>query len=489
MQTRLILLVKRGEQTVGQALYRKYRSKDLNEIVGQDPIVAALSNALKSGKISHAYLFTGPRGVGKTSVARILAHQINGIDYVSDQMPIDIIEIDAASNRRIDEIRDLREKVLIAPVSSKYKVYIIDEVHMLTREAFNALLKTLEEPPAHVIFILATTEAHKLPETIVSRTQKYNFRLASSEEVVKLLGGIAKKEKIKISDEALKIIAEHSGGSLRDAVSLLDQIRHSGEEISADIVRQNLGLPAKQAVGDLIESLCEKDPKKILNNLKEAYQNGVNANLLADQLVLEIRNQIANGDLKISEDIALKLMQDLLQVSSYQQAETRLEIALIKCQLECSSQPKTVKLAIDNNLQPPLTTSKPITKNQKTELPIISTGNKTVSKELWLAALNNLKNTHNTLFSILKTATIEIDDSNNILTLKFSRQFYLNRAKDTSNKKALLKSLDEAGASDCQIEYELTDVKITKSEGSDTVRHLDNVKNIANVFGGAEVLE
>ena len=153
---------------MGKALYRTHRSKTLADVVGQDHITKTLSNALKSGKISHAYLFTGPRGVGKTSVARILAHEINKLPYQDDERQhIDIIEIDAASNRRIDEIRDLRDKARLSPLQAPYKVYIIDEVHMLTREAFNALLKTLEEPPDHVIFILATTEAHKLPETII----------------------------------------------------------------------------------------------------------------------------------------------------------------------------------------------------------------------------------------------------------------------------------------------------------------------------------
>ena len=161
---------------MGQALYRKYRSRNLSEIVGQEHITTTLSNALKTGQISHAYLFTGPRGVGKTSVARILAHEINGLEYSEDDIHLDIIEIDAASNRKIDEIRQLRDRVNLAPASAKYKVYIIDEVHMLTREAFNALLKTLEEPPEHVIFILATTEAYKVPETIINRTQQFNFR-------------------------------------------------------------------------------------------------------------------------------------------------------------------------------------------------------------------------------------------------------------------------------------------------------------------------
>src|SRR5476649_2136159 len=203
---------------MGQVLYRKYRSRSLDEVIGQKHVTDTLKNALKSGRISHAYLFTGPRGVGKTSVARILAHEVNGLPYTDESIHLDIIEIDAASNRRIDEIRDLRDKVRIAPTSAKYKVYIIDEVHMLTKEAFNALLKTLEEPPEHVVFILATTDVHKLPETIISRTQRFSFRSIAVPDAVKHLRFIANSEKIKIDDEALELIAERGDGSFRDSI-------------------------------------------------------------------------------------------------------------------------------------------------------------------------------------------------------------------------------------------------------------------------------
>src|SRR5581483_4565455 len=198
---------------MGQALYRKYRSKSFSEVVGQKHITTTLEKAIKTGRISHAYLFTGPRGVGKTSVARILAHEVNSLKYTEAEIHLDIIEIDAASNRRIEEIRDLREKVHIAPTSSKYKVYIIDEVHMLTREAFNALLKTLEEPPQHCIFILATTEVHKVPETIVSRTQRFNFSPVSSNDIQSHLAKIASHENITIDEPALRLLAEHGSGS------------------------------------------------------------------------------------------------------------------------------------------------------------------------------------------------------------------------------------------------------------------------------------
>ena len=269
---------------MGQALYRKYRSRSLEELVGQEHVTDTLARAIKAGSISHAYLFTGPRGTGKTSVARILAHQINDLPY-SDKTHLDIIEIDAASNRRIDDIRDLRDKVFIAPVSAKYKVYIIDEVHMLTGESFNALLKTLEEPPAHVVFILATTEVHKLPATIISRTQRFTFRPGSPEKVIEHLRALANKESIKITDDALALIAEHGEGSFRDSVSLLDQLSHANKgEVTADNVATLLGLAPKKQLDSLAKAVAQNDVKAIATQLQALVTNGSNAGTLATQL-------------------------------------------------------------------------------------------------------------------------------------------------------------------------------------------------------------
>ena len=269
---------------MGQALYRKYRSRSLEELVGQEHITQTLARALKAGRISHAYLFTGPRGTGKTSVARILAHEINELPY-SDSQNLDIIEIDAASNRRIDDIRDLREKVFIAPVSAKYKVYIIDEVHMLTGESFNALLKTLEEPPSHAVFILATTEVHKLPATIISRTQRFAFRPVTREKVVKHLRELADKEHISITDEALGLIADHGEGSFRDSISLLDQLAHSSaDEITADDVANTLGLAPAESVDAIVKALIDNDRAKIAKQLKELSSSGTSTSTLVGQL-------------------------------------------------------------------------------------------------------------------------------------------------------------------------------------------------------------
>ena len=258
---------------MGQALYRKYRTKTFAETVGQEHITTALENAIKKGRVSHAYLLTGPRGVGKTSIARILAHEINGLAY-DEEAHLDIIEIDAASNRRIDEIRDLRDKVSTAPSAAKYKVYIIDEVHMLTKEAFNALLKTLEEPPAHVVFILATTEAHKLPETIISRTQRYTFRPVPLELVVQHLKYIAKSEKIHIDDDALALIAEHGEGSFRDSISLLDQASNVTDEITRGDVEQMLGLAPAEHIQALQSALEKLDHAAIITTLSSIYAQG-----------------------------------------------------------------------------------------------------------------------------------------------------------------------------------------------------------------------
>ena len=238
---------------MSKALYRKYRPKALSDVVGEAQVTAVLEKSLKSGKISHAYLFVGPRGCGKTSVARIFAHEVNNFKYELEDDYVDIIEIDAASNTGVDNIRELREKAMIAPSRGKYKVYIIDEVHMLSKSAFNALLKTLEEPPAHVIFIMATTDAYKVPVTITSRSQTYTFKLADETTMCGFLKSVCEKEGIKISDDAIGVVAKRGGGSFRDSLSLLDQISTLSEgEITKELVVSALGLPEDEKIEKLL---------------------------------------------------------------------------------------------------------------------------------------------------------------------------------------------------------------------------------------------
>lgn len=509
---------------MGQALYRKYRSKKLSEIVGQSSVTTALSNAIKSKQISHAYLFTGPRGVGKTSVARILAYEINNVKYENDTLPIDIIEIDAASNRRIDEIRDLREKVRIAPVSAKYKIYIIDEVHMLTREAFNALLKTLEEPPAHVIFILATTEAHKLPETIVSRTQCYNFRLASIDEVIDLLRDISAKEKINIDNTALSLLAEHSGGSLRDALSLLDQVRHSSGKINEKTVRQNLGLPSKDIVEKIIENISNANSKKLMSTLRESYDDGANAGLLANQLLKYLQNQLTAGKSALPIGLQISLMQELLKVDASTKPEIQLEIALLKTQLSISpdisinqnqervikplhTSPNAIKRTDNNNL--PKTDPKLVSNNQlkvddkdkSTETPVPSIATSGILKpnnDTWTNILVSLRSTHNTLYSVLRMAqpAFNNDADKPSLVLEFKFPFHQKRINDSKNKQIICNVMETQGLQGYEIICRVME-KNVKNDSSAKI--IDNnilpdspdpeLDNIRNVFGGAEVLE
>ncbi len=326
---------------MSQALYRKYRSKSLADVVGQDHITDILSRALKSDRIAHAYLLTGPRGVGKTSIARILAHEINKLPYGDDSTHLDIIEIDAASNNGVEDVRDLREKVQIAPVFANKKVYIIDEVHMLTKPAFNALLKTLEEPPEHIVFILATTDVEKLPATIVSRTQRFGFRAISPEDAVKHLKHIAEEENIKVDDDALRLIAERGDGSFRDSISLLDQLSSLADDaqgITVELIETSLGLAPVKIVEELLTSVQKHDVMAIAKLLDQTAASGISATTVTDQLIHVLRNQA------VEKPQLLQLLDTLLDVSKSSQPAMKLLSVLGTYALH-TKPPKTAALA------------------------------------------------------------------------------------------------------------------------------------------------
>lgn len=306
---------------MSQALYLKYRSRNLDEVLGQDHIIEILKSALKKGKISHAYLLTGPRGTGKTSVARILAHEINQLDYSSGSTNLDIIEIDAASNNGVDHIRDLREKARVAPVSAKYKVYIIDEVHMLSKPAFNALLKTLEEPPAHIVFILATTDVDKLPSTILSRVQQYYFRPISEAVITDHLMNIAKKEKFKIEKDAAQLIARYSRGGFRDSISLLDQLSSladSNQALTRDHVAMSLGLSDESLMEKLLDSYKSGDTSGILSIINKLEEQGADPVIVANQLLELARSRIVDDATYIS------LIEKLIEVTRHPHPDLKL---------------------------------------------------------------------------------------------------------------------------------------------------------------------
>ncbi|MBN1258403.1 DNA polymerase III subunit gamma/tau [Candidatus Peregrinibacteria bacterium] len=288
------------------SLYLKYRPQDFKTVVGQDHVVQTVQNALKHGALSHAYLFAGPRGTGKTSMARIIAKALNCLSPAANCEPcnqcaiceginqarlVDLIEIDAASNRGIDEIRDLREKIVFAPSQAKTKVYIIDEVHMLTKEAFNALLKTLEEPPSHAYFILATTEAHKIPETIVSRCQQFTFKRIGMDDIVQRLKKIAIEEKVEADADALKLIARIANGGLRDAIGLFEQMVIDGV-IRYEHVAKNLGLTGPVLIETFFRSLMEKEPMKALAAIHDIHAQGQNLIQFTAELIAYLREQM-----------------------------------------------------------------------------------------------------------------------------------------------------------------------------------------------------
>jgi len=338
------------------SLYRKYRPTKLADVVGQSGVTTALQNALDQNKIGHAYLFIGPRGTGKTSVARIFAHAINQFDYQLEDSYLDIIEIDAASNNGVDNIRDLREKAIIAPSTGKYKIYIIDEVHMLSKSAANALLKTLEEPPAHTIFIMATTEADKIPITITSRTQLYNFKLASPEVMAEHLTKIAQAEKINITPDAIAIVAERSGGSFRDALSLLEQVAslagNRKTPIDANFLRDAFGLPSDQTTHKLLDSYATGDLTTIQNELRDLLSSGLSPENIARELINKI--------LRDPQPIFLPLLSQLPDVQP-PFPEARLLIAL------CANVPKNLTPAIQDHA-PTIANHTPASENHAPKL-------------------------------------------------------------------------------------------------------------------------
>lgn len=303
-------------------LYRKYRPKNFEEVAGQKEIVKTIKTSLRNGKTSHAYLFTGPRGVGKTTLARLIAKGVNCLENGITDEPcnrcenclainngtfLDMVEIDAASNRGIDEIRQLKEKINYQPVKGRKKIYIIDEVHMLTKEAFNALLKTLEEPPEHVIFILATTEADKILPTIISRCQRYDFKTLSLNDMKDQLRFIGKNEGVDIPDDVLELIYESSGGSVRDAVSILERIMVTclGEEITLEKSEEVLGVTSAKKMEEFLMEIKEKNYTKLVKTLDSFWNDSVEIELFFKDFAKYSKGLMAKGELEIEKGLTI----------------------------------------------------------------------------------------------------------------------------------------------------------------------------------------
>ena len=493
---------------MGKALYRQYRSTSFDEVLGQEHITTTLKNSLNSGSIAHAYLLTGPKGVGKTSVARILAYEVNSLPYETDGNNLDIIEIDAASNRRIDEIRSLREKVHITPTLAKYKVYIIDEVHMLTREAFNALLKTLEEPPAHVIFILATTEMHKLPETIVSRCITLTFRPIGEDALISHLKYIAKQEKLNISDEAIKLLSKHGDGSFRDSISLLDQVKNLGKKIDKGDIELVLGLASENVIENIISAISDHDPKLLDKALNAAYSHGASEINLTKQISAKLRDQLLNKTLKISAIEATQLMKNLLEVPASAKPRNKLELCLLEQLFKdadvASSSPAVVKSREDEPGLEAMVVIKPsadISKkdniqagktnellNTRSMTKAEATATIKLDEEVWNNVLQRLKSQNNTLYGIARMAQAQV--LSNKLVLEFKFPFHFKQVNQPKNKSILTVILEELGHKDIELDISLNSntpklIKpAVKTEPEDKT-----LANITNIFGSGEMLD
>jgi DNA polymerase-3 subunit gamma/tau len=445
-----------------KALYRKYRSKSLAEVVGQSHVTDILARSLAQGRISHAYLLTGPKGVGKTSIARILAHEINKLPYNDDTNYLDIIEIDAASNNGVEDIRELREKVQIAPVSSEKKIYIIDEVHMLSKAAFNALLKTLEEPPEHAVFILATTDIDKLPPTIISRTQRFSFKSITMDDAVKHLRHIADQEKIKVEDKALELIALRGDGSFRDSISLLDQLTSLADEdsgITEQLVEQFLGLAPIDQVNQILAAYEARDLATIVALLDESEHRGIQTTVLTAQLIAAIRTHIAE------KPQLILLLDQLLEVAKSSNPSIKLltilgSHAAPKTKSAALAAPAAVVSAPIAELEKQATKIKPhLPEPGKKETPKAQPEKPAPKKPLkpsngeplnWTALIEYTRQNFVAIYSVLSKCTPE--QEGNTLTLYTSNAFYKKKLDDAKYRAILFESIAEVGAGELIVE-------------------------------------
>lgn len=482
---------------MSQALYRTYRSKSLSEVIGQEHVTDILARSLKAGRIAHAYLLTGPRGVGKTSIARILAHEINQLPYTDDSNHLDIIEIDAASNNGVEDVRDLRDKVQIAPVSAKYKVYIIDEVHMLSKAAFNALLKTLEEPPAHVVFILATTDADKLPATIISRTQRFSFRAIARDKAAMHLRTIANAEKIIINDEALDLIAIHGDGSFRDSISLLDQLRGLADKdtgITPELIEAALGLAPTARLEAIVAAYEQKDLSQIVSLCDSLEHDGIQPAVLARQLITYLR------ELVVSKPQFIELLEQLLDVAKSSQPSIKLltvlgshavpkpkNAALSTPVLEISA-PVSELVKQATQPRPTVTAAKPAApaaprratpkRTQPTSEPavaeVLPEGPISIDKFDWNVLIEYARTHYVAVYSVLKKCGYELEGET--LTLHTGNAFYKKKLDDSKHRINLAKSLIEIGVGNIAV-----DILDTTAPPKDS-----QAAAVAAIMGGGE---
>jgi DNA polymerase-3 subunit gamma/tau len=490
-------------------LYRKYRAQNFDQLIGQNHITKLLKNAIKTNQIAQAYLFVGSRGTGKTSTARILAKAVNCLKPTNDGNPcnecsicnaisngsmMDLIEIDAASNRGIDQIRELKEKIEFSPSEGKYKVYIIDEVHMLTTEAFNALLKTLEEPPAHVIFMLATTDVHKLPPTILSRCQRYDFRLGTDSEIAEVISSVSKEEGIGVVEKALALLVQNAKGSYRDALSLLDVV-YSGQEkgkkqITEEEVRNILGLPDFDKVTTLLSSLEEGNGKKALEIVEGLEEKGVNLQQFTSY-TLSILREILVGKIKgkLGKDYEMFSGWDIRMIhrviNLFLEAENRIKYAsnqalvlemiipeMMKDEPVPDTEVKIVNTDVKNKIAPQVEIKKEEIKEEVKEEPIPSEvaedseeeeddiSNDDISaddvKKRWESFVLEVKPFNNNLYAFLGSANV-VGFNEGVLTVEVPFSFHKDRIEIPKSREAISTVFKKMFGSSCKIVCNVND--------------------------------
>ena len=490
------------------SLYRKYRPHNFDNLVGQDHVKNTLINAIKSDSIAHAYLFTGPRGTGKTSTARLIAKALICNNLKDDYEPcdecefckdisigrlIDLIEIDAASNRGIDEVRDLKEKIKFAPSRAKYKVYIIDEVHMMTKEAFNALLKTLEEPPAHAYFILATTEIHKIPDTIISRCQRFDFKRISEKCLMTRLSYIAQKENVEADAEALEIISHYVNGGLRDAIGIFEQLT-SDKKLTHEHVKEILAVTDNSLLENLLDSLAKNETSKALKIVNDVYGQGSDLKQFTNEIIELLRKKmLANiSSNKIEADKFLNM------IEIFQEAQQNLESSIPQLALEIAiikiSGP--VEIVKKEQITEEKIEKVVVKENKNREHKNIEEQSSDLSLELiqenWPRITERIKtpSLRMSLKSAIPTKLLDHD-----LTLELSTKFHKDKIMESENRIELEKTIKDVLKFSLKIITEVKSLEIkpvvkeTQSPPAITEPSGSHIDEALEIFGGELVEE
>jgi DNA polymerase-3 subunit gamma/tau len=509
------------------ALYRKYRPQNFDEVVEQETVVKILRQALKQGKIAHAYLFAGPKGSGKTTVARIFAKGLNCVNGTTDSpcmkcnscssitngTNLDVLEIDAASNRGIDEIRDLKEKVYYVPIASKYKVYIIDEAHMLTMQAFNALLKTLEEPPSNVVFILATTEPDKIPSTIISRCERFYFKPISTQGLFKKIKDVALNENVEISNSAALLISKFSSGSLRNALSILDQgITMYNDHIDEEEVRSLLDVPAENLFTDFLYAILKNDASLVVSTINMIKEGGRDPKIFMNEL-LDYIQDIITGKISGFEELKKKRDEQFISVmqeqAKYFSMKKLSEFAntfvdslgkvklfqdpffpILLDSLSLLSDTKTLETAESLKTVEPSETEQNVivAENlQKGESKIIFDSNVTIEqiKQRWNEVLSVVKSVSAPLYAILIRFTpVELHED--VLMLLPEKKFYLNMLKQQENIDIILNALMKILGRPLKFSFFEPEEEVVerKEEKIEEIKQKKEVQNILELFDG-----